>query len=124
MLVIDWGSQGRLRVFCAVLAWLRVRFVRFVGEERAETTFAMLAECFAMLGGVPKVMPADRMGYLKGGVVAGVVVPTPAYVRFASPYRFRHDFCEANDPESRGILENLVGFAKRDCSSRRPRSPT
>lgn len=36
----------------------------------------MLAECFEELGGVPKVVLADRMGCLKAGVVANVVVPT------------------------------------------------
>ena len=113
-LVIDWGVQDGLHVFCAVLAWSRVRFVRFAGNERAETTLAMLAECFAILGGVPKVVLADRMGCLKGGVVADVVVPTPDYVRFASHYRFRPDFCYARDPESKGIVENLVGYAKRE----------
>jgi len=113
-LVIDWGVQDGLHVFCAVLAWSRVRFVRFAGNERAETTMAMLAECFGVLGGVPKVVLADRMGCLKGGVVADVVVPTPDYVRFASHYRFRPDFCHARDPESKGIVENLVGYAKRD----------
>jgi hypothetical protein len=50
---------------------------------------------------VPKVVLGDRMGCLKGGVVANVVVPTPDYVRFASHYRFRPDFCEAADPEAR-----------------------
>jgi len=113
-LVIDWGVQDGLHVFCAVLAWSRVRCVRFAGNERAETTLAMLAECFQILGGVPKVVLADRMGCLKGGVVADVVVPTPDYVRFASHYRFRPDFCHARDPESKGIVENLVGYAKRD----------
>ena len=54
------------------------------------------------------------MGCLKGGVVANVVVPTPDYVRFASHYRFRPDFCHAHDPESKGIVENLVGYAKTD----------
>ena len=73
-----------------------------------------LAECFEELGGVPKVVLADRMGCLKGGVVANVVVPTPDYVRFATHYRFRPDFCEAADPESKGMVENLVGYAKGD----------
>jgi hypothetical protein len=41
-------------------------------------------------------------------------VPTPDYVRFATHYRFRPDFCEAADPESKGIVENLVGYAKHD----------
>ncbi len=113
-LVIDWGSEGGLHLFCAVLAWSRFRFVRFAADERAETTLAMLAECFEVLGGVPGRVLADRMGCLKGGVVANVVVPTAEYVRFAGHYGFRPDFCEAADPESKGIVENLVGYAKAD----------
>ena len=113
-LVIDWGSEGRLHVFCAVSAWSRFRFVRFAADETQATTLALLAECFETLGGVPKVVLADRMGCLKGGVVMNVVVPAPDYVRFCTHYRFRPDFCEAADPESKGIVEHLVGYAKRD----------
>jgi len=113
-LVIDWGAEGGLHVFCAVLAWSRVRFVRFAADERAETTLAMLAECFEVLGGVPGTVLADRMGCLKGGVVANVVVPAPQYLQFAAHYGFKPDFCQASDPESKGIVENLVGYAKRD----------
>jgi hypothetical protein len=114
VLAIDWGSTGPLHVFCAVLAWSRFRFVRFADNERSETTLAMLAECFEELGGVPKVVLADRMGCLKGGVVANKVVPAAEYVRFATHYSFRPDWCEAADPESKGIVENLVGYAKAD----------
>jgi len=118
VLAIDWGTEvlagRRVHVFCAVLAWSRFRFVRFAGDERQPTTLAMLAECFEVLGGVPKTVLADRMACLKGAVVANVVVPAPDYVRFASHYRFRPDFCHAADPESKGIVENLVGYAKGD----------
>ena len=113
-LVIDWGVAGGLHVFCAVLAWSRVRFVRFAVDEKATTTLALLAECFETLGGVPRTVLADRMGCLKAGVVANVVVPTADYVRFATHYGFRPDFCHANDPESKGLVEHLVGYAKRD----------
>jgi transposase len=113
-LVIDWGALAGLHVFCAVLAWSRFRFVRFAYDERAATTLALLGECFEVLGGAPGKVLADRMGCLKGAVVANVVVPTGQYVRFASHYGFRPDFCEAADPESKGIVENLVGYAKRD----------
>ncbi|WP_116709008.1 IS21 family transposase [Actinomycetospora cinnamomea] len=113
-LVIDWGVLAGLHVFCAVLAWSRVRFVRFAVDERAATTLSLLAECFETLGGVPKVVLADRMACLKADVVADRVVPTPDYVRFASHYRFRPDFCHGADPQSKGIVENLVGYAKTD----------
>ena len=108
--MIDWGSlPGGLHVFCAVLAWSRVRFVRFARDETAATTLALLAECFETLGGVPAKVLADRMGCLKGGTVANVVIPTPDYVRFATHYRFSPDFRHPADPESKGIVENLVG---------------
>ena len=113
-LVIDWGVQDGVHVFCAVLAWSRVRFVRFAADEKAATTLGLLAECFETIGGVPKTVLADRMGCLKAGVVANVVVPTADYVRFATHYGFRPDFCNGADPESKGIVENLVGYAKRD----------
>ena len=113
-LVIDWGEIAGLKVFCAVLAWSRTRFVRFATDERQATTLRLLAECFETVGGVPAVVLADRMGCLKGGVVANVVVPAPAYVAFAAHYGFRPDFCEAADPESKGVVEHLVGYAKAD----------
>jgi transposase len=113
-LVIDWGVIAGVHVFCAMLAWSRFRFVRVAADEKQATTLALLAECFELLGGVPKVVLADRMGCLRGGVVANRVVPTSDYVRFASHYRFRPDFCEAADPESKGIVEALVGYGKDD----------
>ncbi len=113
-LVIDWGTIDGLQVFCAVLAWSRYRFVRFATNQRRETTLQLLAECFEELGGVPSVVLADRMGCLKAGVVANVVVPHPDYVRFAAHYGFRPDFCEAADPESKGVVEHLVGYSKSD----------
>lgn len=114
MLVIDWGEIGPLYVFCAVLAWSRWRFVFFADNLRAETTFAALAACFEAMGGVPATVLSDRMGCIKGGTVAGIVVPTPDYVRFANHYSFRPDFCEGADPESKGLVENLVGYVKSD----------
>ena len=100
--------------------------MRFAADERAETTLAMLAECFELVGGVPKVVLADRMGCLKGGVVANVVVPTPAYVRFATHYRFRPDFCEGGrsrvegDRRESGRLRQV----RSDRAGRAGRGPT
>jgi transposase len=118
-LLIDYGTVTHgpnrgLKVFTAVLAWSRWRFVRFTRDETLETTVRLLAECFEAAGGVPAVVLADRMGCLKGGVVANVVVPTASYVRFATHYGFRPDFCEAKDPESKGAVEALVRYAKSD----------
>jgi hypothetical protein len=112
--VFDWGEIGTLFVFCAVVAWSRFRFVYFTDNLGADATMEALAACFERIGGVPKTALTDRMGCLKGGTVAGLVIPTPAYVRFATHYDFRPDFCEGADPESKGLVENLVGYVKSD----------
>jgi transposase len=114
MLVFDWGEIGPLFVFCAVLAWSRFRFVCFADNLGAESTMAALAQCMETIGGVPKTLLTDRMGCLKGGTVAGLVIPTPAYVRFVTHYGTRPDFCEGADPASKGIVEGLVGYVKSD----------
>ncbi|WP_406813489.1 IS21 family transposase [Mycobacterium sp. M23085] len=116
-LVIDWAQAAPgLFLFCAVLAFSRWRFVRFATDQRAFTTLALIAETLAAIGGVPARVLADRMACLKGGVVADVVVPTPDYVRLASHYGFAPDFCHANDPQSKGIVEHLCGYAQRDLA--------
>ncbi len=116
VLVMDWGHVPGtgLYVFCAVLAWCRFRFVRFATDQTAATTMGFIAERFELIGGVPRKVLTDRMGCLKAGQAAGLMIPTPAYVRFATHYGFLPDFCHARDPESKGMVEHLVGYAKRD----------
>jgi len=113
-LVVDYTPVGSWRLFGAVLAWSRYRFVRFAADERRETTLGLLAACLEEVGGVPAVVLTDRMSCLRAGVVANVVVPHPDYVRFAGHYGFRPDFCEARDPESKGVVEALMGYAQSD----------
>ena len=116
-LVIDWAQVAPgLFLFCAVLAFSRWRFVRFATNERGSTTLALIAETFSAIGGVPAKVLADRMACLKGGVVANVVVPTPDYVRLAGHYGFAPDFCHASDPQSKGIVERLCGYAQDDLA--------
>ncbi len=95
-LVIDWAEAAPgLFLFCAVLAFSRWRFVAFATDQRAPTTLALIAEALAAIGGVPIRVLADRMGCLKGGVVANVVIPTAEYVRLAGHYLLteqRHAF--------------------------------
>ena len=112
-LVIDWGVIAGVHVFCAVLAWSRVRFVRFAADEKAGTTLRLLAECFEPRWG-PEGRPGGSDGLSEGWGGREPCCPDRSYVRLATHYRFRPDFCEAADPESKGIVENLVGYGKDD----------
>ncbi len=81
----------------------------------------LLAECFETLGGTPKVVLADWMGCLKGGVVAANVVVPTEFVRFATHYGSRPDFCEVADPKSKGVVKALCATRRRTSSSPRMR---
>ena len=52
-------------------------------DQKRETTLRLLA---------------DRMGCLKAGTVANVIVPHPDYVRFAAHYGFRPDCTDTACP--------------------------
>ena len=43
-LAVDYGAWQGWQVFCAVLVWSRVRFVRITRDERQPTTLTLLAE--------------------------------------------------------------------------------
>ena len=94
MLVFDWGEIGPLFVFCAVhgLEQVPLRLLRRQPRGRGDHDGAG-PRASSTSGAVPKTALTDRMGCLKGDTVAGLVVPTPAYVRFATHYGFRPDFC-------------------------------
>lgn len=53
----------------------------------------------------------------RDGAAANVVISTPIYVRFATHYGFAPDFCHVNDPQSRSIVENLVGYTQLDLAA-------
>ena len=79
--VTRWSSTGVAGRAARVLrgVGLVAGAVRALRRRRAgrRRRWRMLAECFETLGGVPKVVLADRMGCLKGGVVAERGGPDP-----------------------------------------------
>ena len=83
-LVMDWAQAAPgLMVSCAVLAYSGWRFVRFAADEKTSTTLAMIGQALEAIGGVPANILADRMGCLKGGVVANV--GSPHRITYGSP---------------------------------------
>ena len=59
-LVVDWAEEAGRNVFCAVLAWSRVRFVHIGPDQTPATTLSLLAECFEELGGASQGMRRIR----------------------------------------------------------------
>jgi hypothetical protein len=113
-LIIDWGMQagGACVLRRAGLVPVSVRPVRRQRESHDDVRPAGRMLRAAGWGAEDGACGQDGLPEI--WVVANVVVPTSDYVRFATHYGFRPDFCEAADPESKGMVERLVGYAKQD----------
>ena len=115
MLVFDWGEIGPLyRLLCGV-AWSRVRFVI------SQTISVRIDD--ASLAGASKTGSGaedrtDRPDGLSERRIGSRSRDSDACLRaLCAHYGFRPDFCEGADPESKGLVENLVGYVKSDLMS-------
>lgn len=88
--------------------------------QKAETSMRLLAECFEEIGGVPKVVLPDRMGFLMGEVVANVMVPTPDYVRLRTQFGFQPTSVRRPIPSPRGWSKGSVAMCRPTSSSPPP----
>ena len=102
MLVIDWGQIGRCR--CSAPCWPGTGCASCASPTTSEPRppwppWPPASKPWALCR---RQCSATAWGCLKGGTVAGVVVPTADYVRFANHYSFRPDLCQGADPNRRG----------------------
>ena len=117
-----------------------VRLLRRAGLERGSASstspttwgprrrMAALAQCIEILGGVPKTLLDRPHGVLKGGTVAGLVIPTPAYVRFVTHYGIAAGLLRGGRPRVEGPrrelgrLREVRPHGPRRAERRRPAS--
>ena len=112
-LVIDWGVHGRaarvLRGAGLVAGAVRaVRGGRAGGHDAGDAGRVLRGPRRGAEGGArgPDGLPEGRGGREPCGPDRATMSGSPTH------YGFRPDFCEGADPESKGIVENLVGYAK------------
>jgi Mu transposase-like protein len=65
-----------------------------------------IARCLWSLGALPEVLVWDREGALH----AGGGRPSDAFARFCGLLRVGWLFCEAKDPQAKGVVERLQGY--------------
>lgn len=118
---VDFGYAGRLvdprsgrarKAWCFVmtLAYSRLRFVRYVFEQTAETWVDCHARAFEFFGGVPKTVLCDN---LKSGV-AKIDLYDPVanrlYQECERHYGFAVDPAKVRTPEHKGRVERSVAI--------------
>jgi transposase len=120
----DWGSFGsvqagnatrRLSFFVMVLCHSRLMYVLFTLGQAMEHFLDAHQKAFAFFGAVPRRLIVDN---LKSAVLlrpAGEApVLHPRYRDFADHYGFKIVPCGVRKPHEKGIVENSVGYLKKN----------
>ena len=119
---IDWGEctvyldgvKTKLNFFCGRLCYSCAIFVQAFFRQNIESFLEAQQRMFNFFGGVPKRLIFDNA---KVAVKEGFGLhakATDSYASFAAHYAFRTDFCNIASGNEKGLVENLVGFSRRN----------
>jgi hypothetical protein len=115
----DWGQgpriDGRLtNLFCAWLAWCRLRVVIPTWDRTLPTLIGCLDRAMRTFGGAPTYWLTDNERTVTVDHVARVAVRHPLIVQVGHHYGVTITTCVPADPESKGGSEATVRVAKAD----------
>ncbi len=120
---VDWGHAGYIQidgkrkplyVFSLVLSYSRIRYVRFTTSQDMLTFLDCHQRSLQYIGGVPERILYDNCKTVVSDRVGSVIAFNQDLLRFATRYCFKPQACWIYDPESKGKVENSIGYVKRD----------
>jgi len=103
---VGYGQTRRGWVVVAALAYSRAGAGTLIFSKQANDILAGLWRCITRLGGLPETVVIDREGALH----AGAGRPTEAFAGFCGQLPVSWHFCEAGDPQAKGLVERLQGY--------------
>lgn len=119
---IDWGEatiyldnkKTKISFFCGRLCYSCDIFVQAFFSQNLESFLEAQQRMFDYFKGVPNRLIFDNA---KVAVSEGFGLharATKGYKAFAAHYAFKTDFCNIASGNEKGLVENLVGFARRN----------
>ena len=126
---VDWaecgyieidGSHRKLYCFTMVLGYSRMRYAEFTLRIDVHTLIQCQINAFQYFGGYPQEILYDNMKQivLKRGPKSSDSDWNPKFEDFFTHYGFVPRLCRPYRPQTKGKIENTVGFVKRDLALR------
>jgi len=113
--VIIAGEQLKAQLFCLRLGYSKQPFVTAVPTQAQEAFFEGHARAFAFLGGVPRELVYDNLKAAVKRILQGHDrEEQAAFIAFRSHYLFESRFCTPRQGHEKGLVEGLVGYARRN----------
>lgn len=119
---IDWGEatiymegkRTKVNLFCARLCHSCAPYVIAYYKQNLESFLDAIIHTFKFYGGVPKRLIFDNAKVaVKSGFGAHAAVQDD-YAQLAAHYGFKPVFCNPASGNEKGLVENLVGYIRRN----------
>ena len=119
---IDWGEATtyidndkiKINLFCGRLCNSCDIFVQTYHAQNLESFLQAQQAMFDYFGGIPRRVIFDNAKVAVKEGFGAQARATPAYASFAAHYAFDTDFCNIASGNEKGLVENLVGYARRN----------
>jgi transposase len=105
---VGHGQTRRGWVVVACLGYSRAAAGVLIFSRETEDLLAGVAGCLERLGGLPRTLLWDR----QAGIHGHGGRPSEAFAAFCGQLRVDWQFCEPADPQAKGVVERLQGYAE------------
>ena len=124
-MLIDFGEERvhkglTIHFICMLLRYSRVFCVAAQDHKfNAEEACRAIYHGFCKLGGRPEQLVIDQDTVFVASEYIGEVIETRVFKNFVNEQELKLWVCNKNDPESKGPVENLIGYVKKNFISAR-----
>ena len=115
------GKRKKVRFFAMVLSRSRMKYVYFSHKPFTSQTVVHAHErAFEFFGGIPKTVVYDQDRTMVVDENIGDIILTSAFKKYIKSRSFKLHFCRKADPESKGKVENVIQYVKKNFLYNRP----
>ena len=113
--VIMKGRPLTVQLFVGRLCFSKIPFLVASPNQQQEALFEGHEKAFDFFGGVPRTIWYDRLSQAVRKALPGhKPQEQEAFIAFRSHYLFESRFCNPREAHEKGLVENLVGYARRN----------
>ena len=117
---LESGRHKKIYCFVMIMSCSRMKYVLW--QEKPFTTESFVSahiSAFSFFGGRPKQMVYDQDKILAVSENHGDIIYTQGFQNYVSEVKFDIFLCHGDDPESKGMVENAVKYAKHGFADHR-----
>ena len=109
------GHPLKVQLLVGRLCSSKIPFLMAFPNQQQEALFEGHQEAFRFFGGVPHAIWYDRMSQaVKRGFPGHKPQEQDTFIAFRSHHLFQSRFCNPREAHEKGLVENLVGYGRRN----------